>query len=126
MRYAIIYDIFVKIDMELNNLLYRLIKNYFITFKNQPLDIQIAFVLFLAGAFCTLCFMLAYFFPGAMDRAQATGGVIICSLSAYALLHLSERHIPLHIKLFFSFAFGFITIGVVMPLLCFLLKGHSL
>jgi hypothetical protein len=112
--------------MELNNLLYRLIKNYFITFKNQPLDIQIAFVLFLAGAFCTLCFMLAYFFTGEMDRAQATGGVIICSLSAYALLHLSERHIPLHIKLFFSFAFGFITIGVVMPLLCFLLKGHSL
>ena len=105
-----------KIDMELNNLLYRLIKNYFITFKNQPLDIQIAFVLFLAGAF----------FTDAMDMAQATGGVIICSLSAYALLHLSERHIPLHIKLFFSFAFGFITIGVVMPLLCFLLKGHSL
>ena len=115
-----------KINMELNNLLHRLIKNYFITFKNQPLDIQIAFVLFLAGAFCTLCFMLAYFFTGAMDRAQATGGVIICSLSAYALLHLSERHIPLHIKLFFSFAFGFITIGVVMPLLCFLLKGHCL
>ena len=115
-----------KIDMEMNNLLYRLIKNYFITFKNQPLDIQIAFVLFLAGAFCTLYFMLAYFFTDAMDMAQATGGVIICSLSAYALLHLSERHIPLHIKLFFSFAFGFITIGVVMPLLCFLLKGHSL
>ena len=115
-----------KIDMELSNLLHRLIKNYFITFKNQPLDMQIAFVLFLAGAFCTLCFMLAYFFTGAMDRAQATGGMIICSLSAYALLHLSERHIPLHIKLFFSFAFGFITIGVVMPLLCFLLKGHSL
>lgn len=120
------YNIFVKIDMELNNLLYRLIKNYFITFKNQPLDMQIAFVLFLAGAFCTLCFMLAYFFTDAMDRAQATGGVIICSLSAYALLHLSESYIPLHIKLFFSFAFGFITIGVVMPLLCFLLKGHSL
>ena len=115
-----------KINMELNNLLHRLIKNYFITFKNQPLDIQIAFVLFLAGAFCTLCFMLAYFFTGAMDRAQATGGVIICSLSAYALLHLSESYIPLHIKLFFSFAFGFITIGIVMPLLCFLLKGHSL
>lgn len=115
-----------KIDMELNNLLHRLIKNYFITFKNQPLDIQIAFVLFLAGAFYTLYFMLAYFFTDAMDTAQATGGVIICSLSAYALLHLSERHIPLHIKLFFSFAFGFITIGVVMPLLCFLLKGHSL
>lgn len=112
--------------MELNNVLYRLIKNYFITFKNQPLDMQIAFVLFLAGAFCTLCFMLTYFFTDAMDRAQATGGVIICSLSAYALLHLSESHIPLHIKLFFSFAFGFITIGVVMPLLCFLLKGHSL
>ena len=115
-----------KIDMELNNLLHRLIKNYFITFKNQPPDIQIAFVLFLAGAFCTLCFMLAYFFIDAMDTAQATGGVIICSLSAYALLHLSESLIPLHIKLFFSFAFGFITIGVVMPLLCFLLKGHSL
>ena len=38
------YNIFVKIDMELNNLLYRLIKNYFITFKNQQLDIQITFV----------------------------------------------------------------------------------
>ena len=91
-----------KIDMELNNLLHRLIKNYFITFKNQPPDIQIAFVLFLAGAFCTLYFMLAYFFTDAMDTAQATGGVIICSLSAYALLHLSERHIPLHIKLFLA------------------------
>ena len=120
------YNIFVKIDMELNNLLYRLIKNYFITFKNQPLDIQITFVLFLAGAFYTLCFMLAYFFTDAIDTAQATGSMIICSLSAYALLHLSESLIPLHIKLFFSFAFGFITIGVVMPLLCFLLKGHSL
>ena len=108
-------------------MLLRLIKNYFISFKNQPLDIQIAFVLFLAGAFCTLCLMLIYFFTGKMDLAQAISGMIICSLSAYALLHLDGHlngsHIPLRIKLFLSFLFSFITVAIVMPLLSFLLRG---
>jgi hypothetical protein len=108
-------------------LLLRLIKNYFISFRNQPLDIQIAFVLFLAGAFCTLCLMLTYFFTSKMDLTQAISGMIICSLSAYALLYLAEHlegsHISLQGKLFLSFVFGFITIAVVMPLLSFLLRG---
>jgi hypothetical protein len=108
-------------------LLLKLIKSYFITFRNQPIDIKIAFVFFLAGAFYTLCFMLLYFFSGKMDTTQAISGTIICSLSAYSLLNLADHsnnaHISQPIKLFLSFLFGIVTIAIVMPLLCFLLKG---
>ena len=108
-------------------MLLKLIKSYFITFRNQPIDIKIAFVLFLAGAFYTLCFMLLYFFSGKMDATQAISGTIICSLSAYSLLnladHLNNTHISQPIKLFLSFLFGIVTIAILMPLL---VERHTL